>query len=68
MKELQTLYESILGVSFDRRNFSKKMMHLELLIELDETVWPTRKREAKLFKFNSVKYAELKQRGFRIEF
>lgn len=68
MKELQTLYESILGVSFDRRNFSKKMMHLELLIELDETVWPTRKREAKLFKFNSMKYAELKQRGFRIEF
>ncbi len=68
MKELQTLYESILGVSFDRRNFSKKMMHLELLIELDETVWPTRKREAKLFKFNSEKYAELKQRGFRIEF
>ncbi len=68
MKELQTLYESILGVSFDRRNFSKKMLHLELLIELDETVWPTRKREAKLFKFNSEKYAELKQRGFRIEF
>lgn len=30
MKELQTLYESILGVSFDRRNFSKKMMHLKL--------------------------------------
>ena len=68
MKELQTLYESILGVSFDRRNFSKKMMHLGLLTELDETVWPTPKREAKLFKFNSEKYTELKQRGFRIEF
>lgn len=68
MKELQTLYESILGVSFDRRNFSKKMLHLELLIELDETVWPTPKREAKLFKFNNEKYAELKQRGFRLEF
>jgi 8-oxo-dGTP diphosphatase len=68
MRELQTLYESILGVSFDRRNFSKKMLHLELLIELDETVWPTPKREAKLFKFNNEKYAELKQRGFRLEF
>ena len=68
LKELQTLYESILGITFDRRNFSKKMMHLGILIELDETVWPTPKREAKLFKFNNEKYAELKQRGFRIEF
>lgn len=68
IKELQTLYESVLGVQFDRRNFSKKIMHLELLIQLDETVWPTPKREAKLFKFNLDKYNELKKRGFRLEF
>lgn len=68
MRELQTLYESVLGVHFDRRNFSKKMMHLELLIQLDETANPTAKREAKLFKFNIDKYNELKKRGFRLEF
>lgn len=68
LKELQTLYESVLGVHFDRRNFAKKMLHLDILIQLEETVWPTPKREANLFKFNLDKYQELKQRGFRLEF
>lgn len=68
LKELQTLYEEILGVRFDRRNFAKKMLHLELLTPLDECVWPTPKREARLYKFNLDKYQELKSRGFRLEF
>ena len=68
IRELQSLYEAILGINFDRRNFAKKMLHLEILTELDETVWPTPKREAKLYKFNSEKYEELKRKGFRIEF
>ncbi len=68
LKELQTLYESVLDVRFDRRNFAKKMLHLDILIQLDETVWPTPKREAYLYKFNIEKYNELKQRGFRLEF
>lgn len=68
LKELQTLYESVLGVHFDRRNFAKKMLHLEILTQLDETIWPTPKREANLFQFNLDKYRELKQRGFRLEF
>ena len=68
IKELQSLYEAILGINFDRRNFSKKILHLEILTELDETIWPTPKREAKLYKFNSEKYEELKRKGFRIEF
>ncbi len=68
MKEFQTLYEAVLGVHFDRRNFAKKMFHLEILDQLDETVWPTPKREAYLYKFNLEKYNELKRRGFRLEF
>lgn len=68
MKELQTLYEAVLGVHFDRRNFAKKMQHLDVLVQLDETVWPTPKREAYLYKFNLEKYNELKRRGFRLEF
>lgn len=68
LKELQSLYEAILGITFDRRNFAKKMLHLEILNELDETVWPTPKREAKLFSFNAGKYEELKRKGFRMEF
>ncbi len=68
LKQLQMLYEAILGVRFDRRNFAKKMLHSELLTQLDETVWPTPKREANLFSFNKTKYDELKQKGFRLEF
>ena len=68
IKELQSLYEAILGINFDCRNFAKKMLHLEILTELDETVWPTPKREARLYKFNADKYEELKRKGFRIEF
>ncbi|MBR5203673.1 MAG: NUDIX hydrolase [Bacteroidaceae bacterium] len=68
IKELQLLYEAILGINFDRRNFAKKMMHLEILTDLEETIWPTPKREAKLYKFNAEKYEELKRKGFRLEF
>ena len=68
IKELQLLYEAILGINFDRRNFAKKMFHLEILIDLEETIWPTPKREAKLYKFNADKYDELKRKGFRLEF
>ena len=68
LKELQMLYEAILGVHFDRRNFTKKMLHLDILTQLDETVWPTPKRKDNLFCFNRDKYNELKQKGFRLEF
>lgn len=68
LRQLQSLYEAILGTRFDRRNFAKKMLHLDVLTQLDETVWPTPRRQANLYSFNLQKYAELKQRGFRLEF
>lgn len=68
MKELQSLYEAILDVQFDRGNFAKKMLHLDILTKLDETVWPTSKRQANLYSFNKESYEELKQKGFRLEF
>ena len=68
IKELQLLYEAILDVKFDRRNFYNKMMHLEILTQLAETVFNSPKKEAFLFKFNHEKYDELKQKGFRLEF
>ena len=66
IKELQALYEAILDVKFDRRNFYKKMQHLELLTQVnDET---TARKQPFLFEFNKEKYNELKNRGFRLEF
>lgn len=66
IKELQSLYESILDVTFDRRNFYKKMQHLELLKQVDRG--ESKPRQPFLFEFNSEKYAELKHKGFRLEF
>lgn len=68
MKQLQNLYEAILDVHFDRRNFAKKMYHLELLIQTDDMVRTSPKRESQLLRFNKEKYEELKQKGFRLEF
>lgn len=68
MRQLQNLYEAILDVHFDRGNFSKKMLHFNILTPLDETVRPTPKREARLYRFNKESYDELKQKGFRLEF
>lgn len=66
--ELQNLYEAILGIRFDRRNFYNKMKRLEMLEPTGETINPSQKKEANLFRFNKSKYEELKQIGFRLEF
>ena len=66
MKQLQHLYEAILDVKFDRRNFYNKMRNLGLLTQLDETIPLVNKKEAYLYKFNPASYAELKQKGFRL--
>ena len=68
IKELQHLYEAILDVRFDRRNFYNKMRHLGILTQLDETIFNSPQKEAFLFKFNPQKYHELKQKGFKLEF
>lgn len=68
MRDLQVLYESILDVKFDRRNFAKKMMHYKLLNQLDETVRPTAKRDALLYSFNKENYELFKKKGFQLEF
>ena len=50
IKELQNLYEAILDVRFDRRNFYNKMKRLEMLEQTDETVNQSQKKEAFLFR------------------
>lgn len=68
IKELQNLYEAILDVRFDRRNFYNKMRRLEILDQTEATANPSRKKEAFLFRFNKKKYEELKEKGFKLEF
>lgn len=68
MSELQNLYEAILEVKFDRRNFYNKMLKLGILAEAEPRPANTPSRVPVKYRFNADKYAELKQKGFRLEF
>jgi 8-oxo-dGTP diphosphatase len=68
MTQLQHLYEAILGVKFDRRNFCNKMLKLGILTELEEKLTLVNKKVAFLYKFNAESYQLMKEKGFRLEF
>ena len=51
MPELQMTYEAILNKKFDRRNFRKKILSLDLLDETNEYKKFNGKKPAKLYKF-----------------
>ena len=68
MPQLQTLYEAILDVKFDRRNFARKFLTLGLLDMADPDQERNGTRTPVLYRFNADKYQEMKQRGFRLEF
>ena len=51
MPELQTLYEEILGKTFDRRNFRKKILSLNIIEDTKKESSINGKRPAKLYKF-----------------
>ena len=68
MTQLQHLYEAILNVKFDRRNFSNKILKLGILTQLEETLPMSNKKVAFLYKFNLDSYKEMKEKGFRLEF
>ena len=65
--QLQKLYETVLGIELDKRNFRKKFLKMELLQELDEFQTNAPHRAAKLYTFDAEKYKQLKQTGFNFE-
>jgi 8-oxo-dGTP diphosphatase len=67
LSQLQRLYEAVLEVELDKRNFRKKMMSYDLLLPLKEQQLTGRHRPAQLYRFNAEKYEKLKMRGFNFE-
>lgn len=65
--ELQRLYEAILGVRLDRRNFYRKIIATGLLIPLDEKKANVSHRAPRYFCFDKVKYEQLSKSGFNFE-
>ncbi|MEM9539580.1 MAG: NUDIX domain-containing protein [Cyanobacteria bacterium P01_E01_bin.42] len=67
LSQLQKLYEIVLGQELDKRNFRKKILKMDLLIELDEKQKDVPHRAARLYQFDEQKYQALKQKGFNFE-
>lgn len=68
LRELQNLYEAILGIALDRRNFRKKFASMNLLIDLNEMEQDVPHRPGKLYKFNFEKYEKNKRKWIGIDF
>lgn len=66
--QLMHLYEEILGVELDKSNFRRKILHMKLLVELNEKQQEVSHRAAKLYKFDSEIYKKLTEKGFNFEF
>ncbi len=64
LTELQRLYEVVLERELDKRNFRKKVLSMELLIETDEVQKDVAHRAARLYKFDRKKYEKLSKQGF----
>jgi 8-oxo-dGTP diphosphatase len=67
LSQLQQLYETILGISLDKRNFRKKILKMDLLVKLNEIQTDVSHRAAQLYQFDIEKYQDLKKQGFNFE-
>ncbi len=64
LSELQKIYEIIIGISLDRRNFRKKIPNLSYIVPLNEKEISVSHRPAKLYMFSRDIYQKLKKEKF----
>ena len=67
LRQLQHLYEKVLDRSLDKRNFRKKILNMDILLELDEIETDVAHRAARLYSFDKNKYDRLAKQGFNFE-
>ncbi len=67
LTQLQRLYEIVLARPFDKRNFRKKLLKLDILISLDEKETNVPHRAAQLYQFDRTKYMERQKTGFNFD-
>ncbi len=69
LTELQQLYEAILrpALGLDKRNFRKKILAMDLLIDSKEVQERVAHRPAKLYQFDKNKYERFVESGFSFE-
>jgi 8-oxo-dGTP diphosphatase len=64
MKQLQTLYEAILGETLDKRNFINKINALGILLKTDEKDMNSSRKGSYFYMFEEEKYKERVSEGF----
>lgn len=67
LRDLQRLYEIVLGRDLDKRNFRKKILGMGVLRELDEMEQGVQHRAAKLYRFDRRAYRRIVRDGFQFE-
>jgi 8-oxo-dGTP diphosphatase len=67
LSQLQRLYEIVLERELDKRNFRKKVLAMDLLIETDELERDVAHRAARLYRFDERRYKRLVKSGFNFE-
>ncbi|QQE13472.1 NUDIX hydrolase [Planctomycetota bacterium] len=67
LRQLQNLYETVLDRSLDKRNFRKKILSMDILIELNEIEKDVAHRAARLYRFDKKKYDRKTKKGFNFE-
>lgn len=66
--ELQALYEALLNERYDKANFRKRFLSMNLLHSLKESQTDVPHRPGRLYSFDQSRYEELKTKGFSFEF
>jgi 8-oxo-dGTP diphosphatase len=65
--ELQSLYEALLNEKFDKANFRKRILGMNVLIDLKEIQQDVPHRPGRLYCFDVDRYEKLKSNGFSFE-
>jgi 8-oxo-dGTP diphosphatase len=67
LRQLQHLYEVILDRELDKRNFRKKVLGMEIVLETKEIEKDVAHRAARLYRFDKRRYDKLTKQGFNFE-
>jgi 8-oxo-dGTP diphosphatase len=68
LTQFQEVFETILGKEFDKGNFRKKLSKFKFLKKLEEAQKNVSHRPSLLYRFDAVKFNEMKSHGFSIDF
>jgi ADP-ribose pyrophosphatase YjhB (NUDIX family) len=63
LRQLQRMYEAIFQTELDKRNFTRKILSLNILNKLNEKEKETSRKGAFYFVFDKKKYADLDKKG-----